>query len=224
MLRSKPESRWEIRKARDAGSDRDSALGRAVDGDRVLHELERARAGDREVLGRALESCRDYLLLIAARARCRPDRQGRAVGHRAGHAPGGISRLRRIPVAVRATSCSPGSARSFKTILRSTVAATAARVRGRFRSRFRLAARPGQRHSMLCPAIPRRPARPQYAASRSHALLAALERISEDYRRVVVWHQYERLTFEEIGAATRAGRQTRSESSGLGRCSASRKS
>jgi RNA polymerase sigma-70 factor (ECF subfamily) len=31
------------------------------------------------------------------------------------------------------------------------------------------------------------------------ALLAALGRIPEDYRRVVVWHQYERLTFEQIG-------------------------
>ena len=29
--------------------------------------------------------------------------------------------------------------------------------------------------------------------------MAALGRIPEDYRRVVVWHQYDRLTFEEIG-------------------------
>jgi DNA-directed RNA polymerase specialized sigma24 family protein len=30
------------------------------------------------------------------------------------------------------------------------------------------------------------------------ALLAALGRIPEHYRRVVIWHQYDRLTFAEI--------------------------
>ena len=53
-------------------------------------------------------------------------------------------------------------------------------------------------HGLLCDS-----ATPGTAAIRreqSAALLAAvLERISEDYRRVVVLHQYERLTFEEIG-------------------------
>ena len=29
--------------------------------------------------------------------------------------------------------------------------------------------------------------------------MAALERLPENYRRVVVWYQYERLTFDEIG-------------------------
>jgi RNA polymerase sigma-70 factor (ECF subfamily) len=31
------------------------------------------------------------------------------------------------------------------------------------------------------------------------ALMAALARLPEDYRRVVVWYQYDQLTFEEIG-------------------------
>ena len=38
-----------------------------VDDDSDLLELQEARDGDAEVLGRALESCRDYLLLVAAR-------------------------------------------------------------------------------------------------------------------------------------------------------------
>ena len=37
------------------------------------------------------------------------------------------------------------------------------------------------------------------AREQAGALMAAMERIPEDYRRVVVWYQYEQLTFEEIG-------------------------
>ncbi len=40
------------------------------------------------------------------------------------------------------------------------------------------------------------------------ALMAALGRIPEDYRHVVVWHQYDRLTFEQIGR--RLGRSAES--------------
>ena len=36
-------------------------------------------------------------------------------------------------------------------------------------------------------------------AGNAEALMAALGRIPEDYRRVVVWYQYDRLTFKEIG-------------------------
>ena len=43
---------------------------------------------------------------------------------------------------------------------------------------------------------------------RAAALMDALERIPEHYRRVVVWHQYDRLTFEEIGG--RLGRSAES--------------
>ena len=38
--------------------------------------------------------------------------------------------------------------------------------------------------------------------------MAALGRIPEHYRQVVVWHQYDRLTFEEIGR--RLGRSAES--------------
>ena len=40
-----------------------------------------------------------------------------------------------------------------------------------------------------------------HAANReqAEALLAALARVPEEYRRVIVWHQYDQHTFEEIG-------------------------
>ena len=45
--------------------------------------------------------------------------------------------------------------------------------------------------------------------------MAALGRIPEHYRQVVVWHQYDRLTFEEIGAGW-ADRPSRPASSDPG--------
>jgi RNA polymerase sigma-70 factor (ECF subfamily) len=53
------------------------------------------------------------------------------------------------------------------------------------------------RHALPCDSVT-----PGGAAVRREqiaALMAALGRIPEDYRRVVVWYQYDRLTFEEIG-------------------------
>ena len=51
-----------------------------VNDDSTLLDLQEARAGDAELLGRTLESCRDYLLLIAARwIDARPASQGRRV-------------------------------------------------------------------------------------------------------------------------------------------------
>jgi RNA polymerase sigma-70 factor (ECF subfamily) len=199
LLRSRPESRWITRKARDAGSDRDSALGSAVDGDRVLHELERARAGDREVLGRALESCRDYLLLIAAR--------GLDADLIAKGGPSDIVQDTLLG-AYRDFDAFSGCSRDellawLRKILQNNLAVHRRRYRGTRKRQVSLEIPTGGSSGsaafdgLLCDS-----ATPGTAAIRreqSAGLLAALERIPEDYRRVVVLHQYERLTFEEIG-------------------------
>ncbi len=199
MLRSKPESRRNSTTACDAGSDRLSALDRAVDGDRMLHELERARAGDREVLGRALESCRDYLQLIAAR--------GLDADLIAKGGPSDIVQDTLLG-AYRDFDAFNGCSRDellawLRKILQNNLAVHRRRYRGTRKRQVSLEIPTGGSsgaaafHGLLCDS-----ATPGTAAMRgeqSAALIAALERIPEDYRRVVVWHQYEQLTFEEIG-------------------------
>jgi RNA polymerase sigma-70 factor, ECF subfamily len=199
LLRSKPESRRKFRKAVDAGSDRDSALGRAVDADQMLHELELARAGDREVLGRALESCREYLLLIAARGL-----DADLI------AKGGASDLVQDTLlgAFRDFDAFSGCSRDellawLRKTLQNNLAVHRRRYRGTRKRRVSLEIPIGgpsgaaALHGLRCNS-----ATPGTAAMRreqSAALMAALERIPEDYRRVVIWYQYDRLTFEQIG-------------------------
>jgi RNA polymerase sigma-70 factor (ECF subfamily) len=199
LLRSKPESRRKSRKACDPGSDRDSAVSRTIDGDRMLHELEEARAGDREVLGRALESCREYLLLVAARGL-----DADLI------AKGGASDLVQDTLLGAYRDFDAFSGRShdellawLRKILQNNLAVHRRRYRGTRKRQVSLEIPIGASsggaalHGLRCDS-----ATPGAAAMRreqSAALIAALERIPEDYRRVVIWYQYERLTFEQIG-------------------------
>ncbi len=167
--------------------------------DPIRDELEEARAGDLEVLGLALESCREYLMLIAARGL-----DADLI------AKGGASDLVQDTLlgAYRDFGAFHGRSRDellawLCKILRNNLAVHRRRFRGTRKRQVSLEIPIGGSsggaawHSLRCDS-----ATPGAAAVRreqSAALLAALERIPEDYRRVVVWHQSEQLTFEQIG-------------------------
>jgi RNA polymerase sigma-70 factor (ECF subfamily) len=170
-----------------------------VGDDPIAVQLQDARAGDVELLGRALDSCRDYLLLIAARGL-----DADLI------AKGGASDIVQDTLmgAYRDFGAFHGCSRDellawLRKILRNNLAVHRRRYRG---TRKRQIARevaiaslsgPDARHVLPCDS-----ATPGGAALRREqiaALMAALGQIPEDYRRVVVWYQYDRLTFEEIG-------------------------
>jgi RNA polymerase sigma-70 factor, ECF subfamily len=170
-----------------------------VGDDPIAVQLRDARAGDLELLGRALDSCRDYLLLVAARGL-----DADLI------AKGGASDLVQDTLlgAYRDFDAFHGCSRAellawLRKILRNNLAVHRRRYRG---TRKRQVSRevtiaslsgPDVRHALPCDS-----ATPGGAAVRREqvaALMAALGRIPEDYRRVVVWYQYDRLTFEEIG-------------------------
>jgi RNA polymerase sigma-70 factor (ECF subfamily) len=165
----------------------------------MLHELERARGGDREVLGRALESCREYLLLIAAR--------GLDADLIAKGGPSDIVQDTLLG-AYRDFDAFSGCSRDellawLRKILQNNLAVHRRRYRGTRKRQVSLEIQTGGSsgavafHGLLCDS-----ATPGTAAMRSEqsaALIAALERIADDYRRVIIWYQYERLTFEQIG-------------------------
>jgi RNA polymerase sigma-70 factor (ECF subfamily) len=170
-----------------------------VGDDRTLAELEQARAGDPAALGRALESCRDYLLMIAAHG-LEPDLI----------AKGGASDLVQDTLlgAYRDFGAFYGCTRDellawLRKILQNNLAVHRRRYRSTQKRQLSLEVPIGgstagaKSRPLRCDS-----ATPGTAAVRGEqaaALLAALGRIPEDYRRVVVWHQYDQLTFEEIG-------------------------
>jgi RNA polymerase sigma-70 factor, ECF subfamily len=203
-LRSVPQSFWKIRRRSAVDYHRSDfyiyfMLKTVVVDDPIAHLLQEARAGDLEVLGGALESCREYLLLIAAR------------GLDAGLiAKGGPSDLVQDTLlgAYRDFGGFHGSSRDellawLRKILWNNLAVHRRRYRGTRKRQVSLevpidgAAGAAALHGLRCDS-----ATPGTAAMRreqSAVLSAALERIPEDYRRVVIWYQYDRLTFEQIG-------------------------
>ncbi len=167
--------------------------------DPIVSELEEARAGDREVLGRALESCRDYLLMIAARGL-----DADLV------AKGGASDLVQDTLlgAFRDFGTFRGGTREellawLRKILLNNLAVHRRRFRGTRKRQVSLEVPIGgsssgaKWHALRCesPTPRSRAVQTEQIAS----LMNALARIPEDYRRVVLWHQYDQLTFEEIG-------------------------
>jgi len=169
-----------------------------VDDAPILVEIQEARAGDADALGRALESCRDYLLMIATRGL-----DADLI------AKGGASDL------VQETLL--GACRDFGTfqgcsldelvawlckILQNNLAVHRRRYRGTRKRQVSLEIPIGNlaggeaRRALTCDSV----SPGSHAASREQtaALMAALGRIPEDYRRVVVWYQYDQLTFKEI--------------------------
>lgn len=151
------------------------------------------------MLGRALESCRDYLLLIAARGL---DAEL--------NAKGGASDLVQETLlgAYRDFTRFHGLSRDellawLCKILQNNLAVFRRRYRGTRKRQVALEVSigaksdGGARDGMPCET--QTPSFNAASHEQAAALMAALERIPEDYRRVVVWYQYDRLTFDEIG-------------------------
>jgi RNA polymerase sigma-70 factor, ECF subfamily len=170
-----------------------------VGDDPIALLLREARAGDLEVLGRALESCREYLLLIAAR--------GLDADLIAKGGPSDIVQDTLLG-AYRDFDAFHGSSRDellawLRKILRNNLAVHRRRYRGTRKRRVSLEVPiDGSSGGAVLHASCRDSVTPGAAAVRSEqaaALMAALARIPDDYRRVVVWFQYDRLTFAEIG-------------------------
>jgi RNA polymerase sigma-70 factor (ECF subfamily) len=171
----------------------------AVNDDSTLLALQEARAGDVEVLGRALESCRDYLLTIASRGL---DADLSAKG-------GGSDLVQDTLLgAYRDFATFHGRSRDelhawLRKILENNLAVFRRRYRGTRKRQVSLevpidVATTGPDWE-LWPGDSGSPGSNAARQEWAEALMAALERIPEDYRRVIVWYQYDQHTFEEIG-------------------------
>jgi RNA polymerase sigma-70 factor (ECF subfamily) len=167
--------------------------------DTLILQLEEARQGDAEVLGLALESCRDYLLLIAARGL---DDELTAKGGASDLVQETLLGGYRDFARFRGHSRAELVAWLCK-ILQNNLAVFRRRYRGTRKRQLALEVSIGVTpEGGDCQRLPCDTLTPSAHAARreqSAALMAALERMPEDYRRVVVWYQYDRLTFEEIG-------------------------
>jgi RNA polymerase sigma-70 factor, ECF subfamily len=177
----------------------DARVSSRVSDDSTLLDLQEARAGDAELLGRTLESCRDYLQLIAARS---IDRDLLPKG-------GGSDLVQDTLLgAYRDFGTFHGRSRDellawLRKILENNLAVFRRRYRGTRKRRVSLevsfdAEAPGP----LGPEWASDSASPSTVAAKREqaaALQSALGRIPDDYRRVIVWYQYDQHTFEEIG-------------------------
>jgi RNA polymerase sigma-70 factor (ECF subfamily) len=164
-----------------------------------LSEIAGARAGDTEALGRALESCRNYLLMVAAREL---DADLNAKGSASDLVQETFLGAYRDFGGFRGSSNDELLA-WLRKILFNNLAVFRRRYR---RTRKREVGKESPlavRGTLEGPIVPcRASATPRTGAVRkeqAEALLAALERLPETYRSVVVWHQYDQLSFEEIG-------------------------
>lgn len=179
----------------DAGS-----RAAAMNDDRTTaRELEAARAGDAEALGRVLESCRKYLLAVAARG----------IGADLAAKVGASDLVQEALLgAHRDFTRFTGRSRDellawLRAILQNGVAVSARRYRAtskRHVGREIQAGVPGA--SALWEKLVSDAPTPGTEAVRREQidlLRAALARLREDDRRVLVWHQYDGLTFGEIG-------------------------
>lgn len=167
-------------------------------------DLEAARGGDAEAQGRVLESCRDYLRAIA----------GRGLGADLATKVGASDLVQETLV---------GAHFDFTQFRGQTREALLAWLRMILQNRLGFVARHyrdtekrrlgreipggdptagGLWDSLLSSSST--PGRRVERLESEDALFAALERLPEDYRRVVVWRQYDEIGFEEIG--TRLGR------------------
>jgi RNA polymerase sigma-70 factor (ECF subfamily) len=170
-----------------------------VGDDPIALLLREARAGDLQLVGRALESCRDYLQLIATRG-LDADLA----------AKGGASDLVQDTLlgAYRDFGNFQGHSRDellawLRKILQNNLAVHRRRYRDTRKRQVSLEIPLGSlsggpaRHALPCDKVT--PGAAAVHKEQTAALVAALGRIPDDYRRVVVWHQYDRLTFEQIG-------------------------
>jgi RNA polymerase sigma-70 factor (ECF subfamily) len=163
--------------------------------DQLESWIQAARRGDRDALGQALLSLKDYLLLVA-KEELEP----------ALRAKGGASDL------VQETFCRAQrgfpdfrgrSAAERRGWLRSILVRHLANHRRQFwGTAKRRAGREVMSDQEVGPgaaAYDQSPSRELARREQGAALMEALERLPEHYRQVVIWHHREGLPFEEIG-------------------------
>ena len=168
-------------------------------GDCSLIELESwivaARQGDREALGLALSSARDYLLLIAndelePALRCK--------GNASDLVQETFLRAQRGVEAFRGRTAS-----EWRHWLRSILVRNLAQERRRFRStakrQVRLEVTIADESRLSSAWSNETPSHDLDRREREAELYEGLQRLPEHYRQVVVWHHLEQLTFDEIG-------------------------
>jgi RNA polymerase sigma-70 factor (ECF subfamily) len=173
---------------------------RPQDQDDIAREIEAARAGDVEALGRALLSCRDYLLPVAAREM-------------------GPDLLAKADASDLVQETFLGARRDFERFggrtrdeLRAWLTVILRHRIAGFRRHYRDTAKravvreialgesglSGEPVLALIADTPT-PGTRAIRSEREAALVAALGRLPERYRCVVVWRHQDRLSFEEIG-------------------------
>lgn len=162
-------------------------------------EIEAARAGDTEAMGQLLESCRHYLLAVA----------DRGIGADLGTKLGTSDLVQEALLgAFRDFGRFEGRTRDellawLRAILQNQIAVSVRHFRGtqkRSIGREIEAGVPGV--SPLWEGATSDSTTPGSGAARREeieGLRTALARLREDDRRVVVWHQYDGLSFKEIG-------------------------
>jgi RNA polymerase sigma-70 factor (ECF subfamily) len=176
--------------------------------DPIVGELQGARGGDREAMGRVLESCRDYLRIVAERE---TDADLAAKGAASDLVQETLLAACRNIESFRGRSRAELLAWLGK-VLRNHMADLRGSYRGTRKRRIALErpidASSGRAAGVPLPCVTVTPGCQAVREEQAAALSSALERIPEHYRRVVVWHQYDRLTFDEIGR--RLGRSVES--------------
>jgi len=161
--------------------------------------IDAARGGDRERIGQVLESCRDSLLLAAARG----------IGPDLG-AKGSASDMVQETLfgAYRDFATFHGRTREeliawLYKILSNNLAVFRRRYRGTEKRTVAREIPIGQTSSHERAANLRdsaaTPATVAQRREQTEVILAALGRLRAEHRRVIVWRQYDQLTFEEIG-------------------------
>jgi RNA polymerase sigma-70 factor, ECF subfamily len=168
-------------------------------GDSALIELESwieaARHGDREALGRALSSVRDYLLLVANEG-LDPALKGK------GNASDLVQET--FLLAQRGMQNFRGrTAGEWRQWLRKILVRNMAQERRRFTATAkRLVQREvaiPEEMQLEYPGYIETPSRDMALRELEAALIEGLSRLPEHHRAVVIWHQREGLSFEEIG-------------------------
>jgi RNA polymerase sigma-70 factor, ECF subfamily len=168
-------------------------------GDSSLIELESwidaARQGNREALGLALSSVRDYLLLVA---NDELDTALQSKGNASDLVQDTFLRAQRAIEDFRGRTSS-----EWRNWLRSILVRNVAQERRRFRStakrQVQLEVRIGEKAWLEAGRDSETPSRTLALREREAALYKGLQRLPDHYRQVVVWHHRDQLSFEEIG-------------------------
>jgi RNA polymerase sigma-70 factor, ECF subfamily len=174
-----------------------------MSGDPSLIELESwieaARRGDREALGLALSSVRDYLLLVA-NEELDPALQRK--GNASDLVQDTFLRAQRGVEDFRGRTAS-----EWRGWLRSILVRNLAQERRRFRStakrQVQLEVKIGEQVWLETARDTETPSRNLAQREREAALHEGLQRLPEHYRQIVIWHHREQLSFEEIGRRCR---------------------